>query len=248
MISQAQQNDFDSLKKYSYRVDGVSPNIPSFVDGTGCFFRKGGQLYFITAKHVLSGCTMKGKSIFKDDDYPDVLLVSGKSDSDRYAGLAIPIRKIRDSLPCLPLLEDPDIIAIPVENKWHIKVYSIENFISSPIDINGEVKVFGFPSDSNYKNNRRNFSAGAGNLHWFSGDYDLDVRSSIFNNLLLNKNKKIPIDSSLKGYSGSPVFFKEQNSNQWKIAGVLSGTLTTSLKQTFFVVPKISIAISDINK
>jgi len=233
----------DSLKKFSYRVTGYTSVTYAAIDGTGCFFKKDGRLYLITAKHVLSGCMMQGKKIWKDDDYPDVMFISGSD----HTSLTLDIKVIKDTSSCLPLLKSPDIIAVEVQNKFQMKIYSIENFVSSSIISDGDIEIFGFPSDSNIKNNRANFSASAGNLHWSAKDYDLGP-SHLANNIVLNKNENIPMDRPLKGYSGSPVFFKQKNSDQWGIVGIISGVMTDSIRnQNYFIIPKIDLAISKKN-
>jgi hypothetical protein len=55
-IHSVSQGNQDSLSKYSYQVFGFTPPKYSFF-GTGFFIKNKNSLYFITAKHVLTGCT-----------------------------------------------------------------------------------------------------------------------------------------------------------------------------------------------
>ena len=222
----------DTLMKYSYRINGTVFSESFYtVDGTGCFYKKGDSLYFITAKHVLSGCMMSRKAIWKNGVYPDMLIISGKDVS-----FFVDIGKIKDTATCLPQLQSPDIISIPVENKFNLEVYSIENFKTDSISNGGQIKIFGFPSDSNIKNGRANYSAPPGELDWDSGSYTA-VNHSFIN--ILSSNRQIPPNEKLKGYSGSPVFFKEDGSNEWKISGIFAAIITDTVGRRFVIMPKI---------
>src|SRR6185312_4251924 len=95
-------NAFDSLKKYSYFIEGINSKDGVIATGTGFFIRtKDSLIYLITAKHVLSGCN---DSLLKFKGMPPIMYVFLDLN-----GNIIPINtnRIKDTSQCLPMISSP---------------------------------------------------------------------------------------------------------------------------------------------
>src|SRR6185312_8202708 len=91
-------NAFDSLKKYSYFIEGINFKTGAIATGTGFFIRtRNNVIYLITAKHVLSGCT---DSLVKFKEMPNYMNVFLDKNG---TVILINIAVIKDTSQCLPM-------------------------------------------------------------------------------------------------------------------------------------------------
>lgn len=239
----------DTLRKYTYRFNGSDIN-PTGTDGTGFFYKHDRRLFLITANHVLCGCSVGENGMQKDSSYP-VFFQSFKYENEGGTfALYLDTKSMWDTCQCRGLFERPDIIVVPIPDTqarsiWN-KVYSVENFKIVDIVDAGEVKIVGYPSDSNYRGGRRNVLPLPGILSWKSTEYYVLLKHQI-NTVYKSFKRSIPPDSSLKGYSGSPVFFRGSQSDNWGLVGVFSGTINLNSEKGRAVrVPKFTYAIDQI--
>ena len=98
------QDPADSLAKYSYSIIGVMPSL-SVVFGSGFFLRNNGFIYFITAKHVLTGCD-KG---LIPDRFPDEMTIYLTNSTST---ILIPTKQIKEKSPCYTSRPYKDYVAV----------------------------------------------------------------------------------------------------------------------------------------
>jgi V8-like Glu-specific endopeptidase len=245
------QNDTDSLSKYSYLITGDHIHNGSIANSGTCFFiRKNSRIFLVTAKHVVSGC----QGANKDSFYNKALILSIKDSTGipKYF-TTIDISKIADTCSCVD--STGDIIAFEFVNKFSNMLLSVENFIMPKFKNTGDVNIYGFPgykingvSDSAFRSfktshiyiNRKETVFGIGNYR-DSEKFDSTAL------LMINKNLVTDRDT-MQGFSGSPVFIKELNSNRIRVIGAFS-TSNHDLKNDFraYGVAYIEHAIDQIN-
>lgn len=233
----------DSLIKYSYRTHGYVETDSGIVkaSGTGFFYKYKNKLYFITAKHNLSGCIQANGTVFKDSVHPNSLMIMSGTKEEGFA--SIDIRIIKDTASCLPVESYPDIIAVPINSAPQGKIYSVEEFVESSLIEESTVQVFGFPASQDIRNGRE-FAAPASSLHW-EGMYHINNLAYSGNYRLINENKDIDLIVDLRGYSGSPVFIKNERTGRWHLVGALSGG---NNKESNLVIAKLHFALFEIER
>lgn len=252
----AQINNYDSLKKYSYSLLGftITHNgeaVGMKPGGGTCFFiRDNGKLFLVTAKHVLSGCL---ENAIKITDYPNQMNICF-ADSNGYIEEMIPfdISRIKDSIQCLPSLDDTDVIVVPMNIKTNREIYSVEKFIFPPFREIDNVDIFGFPGNKNI--NFLGFaSVRAKVFHW----HLFKNHTTVFTETTFNDSKRTDsvyywiqttdidvMDSSLHGFSGSPVFIKDLNSDRWRVGGVYKGAAKDTISNNkWMLVTRIEYAL-----
>lgn len=205
----------DSLKKYSYLLTASFEEYSQ--QGTGFFIRTKGQLYLITAKHFISGGRLP-KTLYVwlstvGSDTSDVKKVDMHRVMERWKGSAKQIKP------------QWDVVAIPVNATIFKNVYSVESFIRPMSRTMQQIEIYGYPIKPNW-----DYSTVYGPpsyLHIPAKEYTLAIGVDT------NKQKEdqinyymyttaITIDNNLRGYSGAPVFAKNQNNN-WCILGLFAG-------------------------
>jgi hypothetical protein len=237
--------DTDPLKKYSYNISGIyeSKLLPGIVvnyTGTGFFVMMVDKIYFVTASHVLSGCKEKGEA---SRHYPDSMNIYLNDHNGHFNNQLIPVNlsAYRDTGVCSAIV-NPDIGIYPVADSFKSRVFPINGLIKNDTPgIKGSLKIFGFPVS-------RNIQAGAYVLEESSllSIDDYESRDSFYfvnnageletdsTNYILTP-KGIPVDATLKGFSGSPVF--EHVDTSWRFTGLLMGA-DTKRKLLVVVKPK----------
>jgi hypothetical protein len=240
LACKAQGNNYDSLRKYSYFVYGLYNENPLagtalMADGSGYFYRKDGMLFFVSAKHVLSGCNSNGVSYHRTSNYPSQLAIL-LNDSNGHASngvVYINTQKIMDTCNCPPDTLEPDVISIYIPSTSipnGYPVFSVENFKQiDDFKKDKKISIFGFPTDERVSGNNCDYTKDAS--HIFIEDYRIkDIEN-------YENNKKVYIDSieyrifpktiisyeKMKGYSGSPVFVKYRR--RWYLLGTITGLL-----------------------
>jgi hypothetical protein len=252
VLSQNNSGSIDSLKMYSYNFLGFKVFPPDKVKpagGTGFFFRKDNRLFFVTAKHVLSGCLNDST---KDKDFPDTMNIVLHSQKKHIEGIfQISATEISNSIACNTIRNDPDIIVVELNSQRLKNVYSVESFVHPPFKKVSDFVVCGFPSKETVKPGLN--LAQVSTIHFGIKDGQI-VGGAILeyeNNRIDSLDYYIKTDiflDSLDGYSGSPVFIKDRHSSQWRIAGVLVGDIGRAQeKNQSLVVCKIDYLIKEID-
>lgn len=251
------QSNSDSLSKYSYSIMGFSSkgNFGVPYSGTAFFIRNGSSVFLITAKHVLSGCDDGNR---KMPFFPDVMNVMVLDRNDSSGGVInVNIEKIKDSIVCHESFLDSDFIALKiiVHDTILKKINSVENLIMPPFEEVEKIAMFGFPLNS-----IRNPSVQFG--FWMPSFFELNgvetIISGAFTDTVSNRtdstnyyfyNQVAKIDSSLKGFSGSPVFVKDRSSDRWRITGLFAKFgYNNTTGDKFITVPRIDYILRDIHR
>ena len=232
------QNDYDSLRKYSYYIVGSYDNLDSGVvvstgkiTGTGYFIRHDNSMFFITAKHVLAGTDeLCNKKIPADD--AGLMTISLVND----AGIIQPelitlnVKAIRDTAACSYLQNSPDIISYEIYNPENYKIYSVEHFLPGYIPKDwGKIVTFGY---------RDSLDVTAGALIGRKSIPIVINRYGFYNNYKFYRGKENGVDSinylverrdslfsirELQGHSGSPAFIRDNKRNKYVFLGTLVG-------------------------
>lgn len=251
------QNDWDSFKKYSYSILGFSGKgnfgIPS--GGTGFFIRDRSKLFLVTAKHVFSGCDDSAK---KSPFYPDIMNVMLHDNiGNPTIVINVNIEKIKDTTPCVRKLNDTDIIVVPinVEDSIGKTIFSVEKFLAPPFRVIEKILMVGFPGIG-YARQPVEFGFWKPSLFKMNGnETKIFTHTTYTDPIMIDSinlfmyNQTIEIDSTLKGFSGSPIFVKDSSSKKWRIAGLFAkfGECNTA-KEKCIIAPKIDYILSDIDK
>jgi hypothetical protein len=249
--------DTDTLKKYSYKLQGFSTgqyNGLTMVrrwSGTVFFIRSVNQLYLVTAKHVLSGCDNSDSVKLKN--FPDEMLVEVSRDKHFNKLLKINSAIIRDTSACLSTKLYPDVIAVKIDDTIADQVYSIEGLIHPLYKRVTNSLVIGYPGYANRP---------IGDLSYFDphaialldGRYFLSAGYVDTTRTTLDKihfwiyPKDIDTGDSLGGYSGSPFYVQDQRSKKWRIAGVFASSGADSGKLPVMYAVKIDYVLDEINR
>ncbi|HLX93402.1 MAG TPA: hypothetical protein VKR32_17075 [Puia sp.] len=245
------------MKKYSYHVFGFYIRQPMQLDSAGnvlggetggtCFFiRKNGELFLITAKHVLTGCD----SLEKVKNFPSSLMIwVSPNSSFRIAQFDVSI--IRDTASCLPIPLSPDEIVIRIKDSSAKDVYSIEKFLSAPFKKVRNSLFIGYPAATSTLAGRikrvEPSTIGLVNKeYYFSQGYTDSTRKNldIINHRIYSDS--IDFEQNFHGYSGSPLFVQDLKTKKWRIAGVLAGTGRDNFNKYYFYAVRIEYPLSDI--
>ena len=212
---QTDDSGADSLKKYSYLLTASFEEFSQ--QGTGFFIRSKGQLYLITAKHFIG----RGR-------FPKALFVwPSTTGSDTSHVKAVDMRRVmtRWKESAKQIRSEWDVVAIPVSDTIFDNIYSVESFVRPMSRKMKQIEIFGYPIKPNWDHS---IVYGSPSILQIPDDkYQLTI------GIDTNLHKKdrinyyiyttaITIDSRLRGYSGAPVFTKNQ-SNNWCILGSFAG-------------------------
>jgi len=230
----------DAVMKYSYAVSGtyINPYHPeklTHYTGSGFFVRVSQKIFFVTARHVISGCREKTGA---KKNFPDTMNISlhGENGVPVLPVIPIVVSSYRDSGVC-PAIKYPDIAAVQVPDSFMNKIFITDALVETEEpEISGPVTIAGFPSGKNTGQlpgpaSSIDFTVYKilDSLNYINSERELETDST--NYILLTK--QTAIDSSLKGYSGSPVF--EFSKNSWHFRGILMGA---SIPGKYFVIVK----------
>jgi hypothetical protein len=225
------QNDYDSLEKYSYYIDGNNINNADLVnkyelaEGTGFYINRHHHKYFITAKHVISGCDYNGNQSVR---YIDTMMIfyNDSNGLKIYKPWHIGIQELIKSHLCAPAYLYADTISVLKSDTN--SVYCINNLANeiTPEKTNGII-VFGFPLSNNISEGGYTIKPASKII---SFNYELNTNVSISDSLgntyidSLNyyiKLKDFVVGNTLEGFSGAPVFVKNTDSNKWYLLGMM---------------------------
>ncbi|MBN8720074.1 MAG: hypothetical protein J0H85_11555 [Sediminibacterium magnilacihabitans] len=238
----------DSLKKFSYPLLGFSTDSSKFSPAGGtCFFiRNNGKIYLITARHVITGCGIATNR----NEYPEQFTVINNINGVP-SFISVNVKGAKDLFPCPDtLLNDPDIFAMEVIGETTSRLNSVEQFIKPPFRQTDCIDMYGFPGVDYFKYPEAFVVPEVAHQHIERENtiiYDRNADSTqqtvdSSNYIVVNKN--LNIATTLKGFSGSPVFLKELNSNKIRLLGVFAefGFDTKNLNYKYWKLPKIGYA------
>lgn len=225
----AQQVPSDCLYRYSYTLSGAYIDkgraIP--VGGTCYIIRRNSKTWVVTARHVVDGCEGKVKL----PKFPKQLILAIFDDSLNFKdALNLDISSIVNTSTC-PTTH-PDVVAIELNVPKMNQLNSVEKFIMPPLPDNGDVSVWGFPSVGyathpsgyglvppahlSYKSLENQY------FHEYLTDSITGIKDSSMYSIA-NKNINYK-DSSFSGFSGSPIFYKQNTDSKVRLMGTLSAT------------------------
>lgn len=235
-IDLLQTHPYDTLRKYSYLIVSMGRDrknkkrIIPLNTGTGFFLRDEKKLYFITARHVVTGCEVYNAKTLPD--IPTVVKIWYKDRSDKPAYRLIPLPDKIIKTPCISAVALADADTLNVSEYFKdVDVNTIEGFrpgpnedhMFSPCDT---VVAYGYPSESN--------------------DLDtLDIRPNLVSEGYISYSRDMPHDQQVDvdnqlftsyfavepamppGVSGAPVFrisLAGDNGPIIRLCGIQSGT------------------------
>lgn len=228
--------------KYSYQIFGYTLTNATageikMAAGTGFFIRENDHLLFVTSKHVLSGCDS-----IKDPSHPDVVNVFLHDSAGNMTSLLpIDIRLVKQNSKCLPMKDDPDIVVIDINRKLlKDTVYSLEAFIKPRFNNISDILFYGYPVRG-YSERYIEFHPTKTVMH--SPNYRL-YSGVVENGKVIDSlnygltSTEITFNSSYKGFSGSPVFLRN-DSTDWRLMGICIGyTIDEAKKETYIIIAK----------
>ncbi len=231
------KNEYDSLEKYSYYIDGAnfsSTQIHAY-SGTGFFVRHKKKLFFITALHVLIGC-MGSKDTcglgIKNPLHPKLMNIYLTNESYKENKfITIDVSVIKDTAKCPSTPITPDIFSYEVQNSNADTIYSIEKFLHKKLPRKiKEIIIFGFPGSEKDSTNWFLMKKAS---HILIGEYIFynyykfracGGKMAVDSQDYIIKNNTIDV-TKLSGYSGSPVFIKNARKKNWVLIGMFISTI-----------------------
>jgi hypothetical protein len=220
MGTTAQTNTMDSLSNYSYYVFGNQPTADGKamqkVEGTCFFVKREEKVFLVSAKHLMTGWSTSDAE--KQRLYPDTLFVrfavpGGKGIID----YPIDIRSIKANVTGDFYYKEPDIFVIEFPAADSIRVRTVPD-IETPSLISGigaSSVVYGFPAIAPFFLEGMVFSSPGQNITYRDHKRNADVSDSI--------NYLIKCAGVVRGgYSGAPVFLKNDGTDNWYFAGIVS--------------------------
>lgn len=243
-------DDSDSLSKYSYFVygginfiDTLDKNRGAIVQGTGFFIANNNNLYFITAKHVLAvpnEPAIKKVTPKSNDSLMNIYMEDG-SERANMPIFYLNVKKIRDTTKDVTFVFSPDVISYKVTDSEHLHINDINQFIPSYLPKRmGDICIFGFASSGNSFEGAK-FAANPKSkvlIKKYSFGYKNEYEKSkidYFDYVVTPTDYKVT--ESLHGYSGSPAFVKDLDTNKWVFLGITAG-VHPDFNLMFFVKPE----------
>jgi len=210
----------DSLSKYCYSIFGYTPPSHSFF-GSGFFIRRNNSLYFVSAKHVVTGC-IYGAYLKHFPKEMNIVIDSPKT----LINARVELIAKRD--PCSVSFKDSDFVVTKVSSRFMKYVHSVEAFILPPFDSLQEADIYGFPHYRELKRRKMDI---------FEPPYKMNLPHQISSLFVNESSEKIDLTScffevgsfmsdydSLGGFSGAPIFVKDAFSPRVRILGIFTGS------------------------
>lgn len=232
------QNDYDSLRKYSYYILGNYDNLDSGtvvstgrITGTGYFIRQYGKTFFITAKHVLAGTDELCNKMVPASD-SGLMSIALVNDAGVMQPEFIPlnVKAIRDTASCDYLQLSPDIISYQIKNPENYTIYSIEHFLPSYLPANrGEIISFGYRDSLDVTDGS---PISRESIPIVTTNYQVYINYEFYRgkengvdsiNYLVGLRDSLFSIRELQGHSGSPAFIKDTKRNRFVFLGTLAG-------------------------
>lgn len=247
--SQITNDTTETLKKYSYLVYGQKNN--KIHNGSGFFIKHKEIIYFVTARHVITGCRGDGNKIKFQPDIMNIL------DKDKESTYPINVIEIFEKCTCYPQNEELDVEIIRINSPWDLGLNTINAFIGVSMFDYDYFATWGFPFYNMVENNEYDIMKNPVLTSGKTPDFFMSrpfvdktkTKEDNFNYLLNLKN--ITFNTNLEGASGSPVFLKNTNTNKWQIIGALIGAPNENSTEKYFIIARIEAIlkkIEDLNK
>jgi hypothetical protein len=216
----AQTFSMDSLSKYSYYVFGKQPTADGksmqTVEGTCFFVTAGNKVFLVSSKHLMTGWSTSDAE--KASFYPDTLFVrfaipGGKETID----YPIDIRDIKAKVTGSFYYAEPDIFIMEFKDSGSIRMNTITDIDpqQAPAGTGASSLVYGFPKRKPFYLEGRLFSSPQENISYRDHKRDTAVSDKI--NYLIKCTGIVQ-----GGYSGAPVFLKNDGTENWYFAGIVS--------------------------
>jgi len=244
--SQFENITTDSLKKYSYLIYGNKKL--KIQNGTGFFIRYKGTLYFVTARHVITGCREEGEKIKYQPDTMNLL------NKHKLSSYPIYVKEIYEKSVCYPQYVELDIEAFKIDSRWDLGINTVDSFFGNSLFEYNQFATWGFPFYNMVEGNQYDIMkepiliTGEVPDFWMTRPYadTSNTKEDTLNYLL--HCKSIVINKNLGGASGSPVFLRNTTTNRWQIVGALIGAPNELAIKKQFTIARIEAILKKIEK
>ena len=220
MMTLAQTVTMDTLKKYSYYVFGKQPTADGksmqTVEGSCFFVRTEAKVFLVSSKHLMTGWSTSDAE--KTALYPDTLFVRfAVPGGNGIIDYPIDIREMKVNVTGSFYYNDPDIFVVEFPDADSIRMNTIRgiDLQNLPADTGASSLVYGFPKTNPFYLEGRLFSSPRENIAYRDHKRSTDVSDKI--------NYLIKCKGAVQGgYSGAPVFLKNDGTDNWYFAGIVS--------------------------
>lgn len=216
-----------SVQKYAYWVTTsfMRSDAPIFIrrSGTGFFIRRNGRLFFITAMHLVAELKSEnGNNV--NHAHSINIHFSDKTSNAKLEYIAPFFAPLGYVFP--GFWDQPDVAVFPIED-FNLPVHSVDELEIEDSTSFNNVKVCGFPEKLIYNPLHKAYINTVSTFFDFTVNETEtlnqvlleDYRVCIFNYVLYCEKLK---DINTYGYSGGPVFVRNNQTDSWRMAGLYS--------------------------
>ncbi len=230
----------------------MSINSLSQSGGTCYFIKKNNRTFLVTAKHVITRTNIACGE--KTINTMTIAILDTLQDGNIDSFITIRIPPL-NSYNSSDSINNPDVIVFEVKEKGIDRLKSVENFIMPELRYTNNTEIFGFNSVCFPHEFGRLIIKCASHVH-------IDSTNTIFYNgsptnnnipdtayyMLVNKN--LDVSEYMHGFSGSPIFIKDLNTNRYRLIGTFSifGGDSVNKDLKFYQIPKIEYITNEINR
>lgn len=227
----------DSLRKYSYHIYGVrvDSTVIQEAGGSGYFVRNNNKIFFVTANHVITGCEAKDtcQPSQKPKTFPSEMniFLTNFDGTLSFKPIPVSVGYLQVILPCTDAGLLPDIASYELRSTPKETIYSIENFLDTPLPTDiGEISIYGYPSSATYTPYGKVLASSTNlllNDFSFFEFYNYKACGGVMAIDSINYivKPKDSIENNLFGFSGSPAFIKNKKDRQWHFIGTFVGSV-----------------------
>jgi hypothetical protein len=219
-VTLAQNDNMDRLATYSYYVFGKQPTPDGksmqTVEGTCFFVKAGAKTFLVSAKHLLTGWSTSDAE--KESVYPDTLFIRfAVPGGKRVIDYPLDIKEIKAEAAGSFYYNEPDLFVMEFQAGDSIRMNTIDaiQLRQPPAATSAASIVYGFPKIAPFHLEGRLFSAPGQNITYRDHKRNVDISDTI--NYLIKCSGPVA-----RGYSGAPVFLKNDGSDEWYFGGVVS--------------------------
>ena len=242
ITAMAQNHAMDSLKKYSYYVFGKQPTADGesmqTVEGTCFFIKTDSTVFLVSAKHLMTSWSTADAE--KLSLYPDTLFIRFPSaGNSSFFDFAIDIRPLKAAAEGSYYYNEPDIFVMPFPDaaKFSVNMLSVTELEPIPAGVNAASVVYGFPKTDPFLLEGRLYSSPAENISYRDNKKNAAISDKI--------NYLIKCDGMVQGgYSGAPVFLKNDDAAAWYFGGIVSQGVPGD---NYFFVVKPAFLLEQVN-
>ncbi|MEO6315288.1 MAG: hypothetical protein ABIU63_08585 [Chitinophagaceae bacterium] len=235
VIAPAQLSAMDTLKQYSYYVFGNQPTpdgqFLQKVEGTCFFVQKGEDVFLVSAKHLMTGWSTADAE--KQLLYPDTLYIRFPiTGSSGFVDFPVDIRAIKQGVLGSYYYNEPDLFIMPFPEaaNFNVSIVYVDALALASAENNAISVVYGFPKEAPFYLEGRVFSLPGERISYRDHKRNADVNDTI--NYLIKCGGEVQ-----GGYSGAPVFLKNEDASTWHFGGVVSQGVPR--ENYFFVVKPV---------